>query len=186
MNRVRLSVGVALAVGCASAATPPKVSPSDQPASATTTSTGYDIRVGGISPSSVTLPVPPERVWPALAEAYGVLGIRTDIRDSVRRVLGTRRFTQSRLGNKDVKDLIRCGNQGAGPSAASAHRVQLSIVSSLVASGGGTVLMTEVSGVAEPVEGTSTSSVRCVSKGDIEQRIHGLVAARVAEPGMQP
>lgn len=181
----RAGPGVLLAlllIACSPAAPSPAPSPATRPASITETSTSVAIRLSeSHEPATVTLDAPLERVWSIVPEVYQALGIPAEINDPGARVYGTRSFAQSRLGGKRTADYVRCGNEGAGPSAVSGYRVRLSVVSSLrSAPGGKTVLATEVNGSATPVEGTSTAAVRCASTGALEQRIHSLVSERAA------
>lgn len=133
----------------------------------------------GATPTGI-LPAPIDRVWDALPVAYQTLDIPVQVREPGERALGTRRFTGRRLGGRATEDLVRCGNQGAGPSAVGRYRILLSIVTTLRAeSPDRTALTTEVEGVAEPIEGTSRSRVRCVSTGEVEQWVYRLVEAQL-------
>ncbi len=169
-------------LACAQGATPGAPSPA-QPTRVNPTSEGVSIRLGDEGPApSGTLEAPIERVWAALPVAYQTLGIAAPVRDSLARSFGNRRFTERRAAGKATADLVHCGNEGAGPSAIAGHRIQLSILTRLRAeTGTRTVLTTEISGVAESVEGTSTGRVRCVSRGELEHRIYQLVAAQLKQ-----
>lgn len=171
-----------IAAACAPAGSSPGSAPAGPPASIIETSTSVSVRLSEqAEAATVLLQASPEVVWVLLPEVYESLGIAAEIHDAEARAYGTRRFAQNRLGGKRTAEFVRCGHQGAGPSAASNYRVRLSIVSTLgSAPGVGTRLVTEVSGSATPVEGTSTAAVRCVSTGELEQRINALVAERLA------
>jgi hypothetical protein len=139
------------------------------------------VRLGeDVPPPSQPLEASIDRVWAALPAVYAQMGIKVTYRDSTAYALGNRRFTDRQAAGRAVADLVRCGHQGAGPSAVSGHRITLSIVTSLRAEARDrTTLVTAIRGTAEPVEGTSTSRVRCVSNGDLESRVYQLVAARI-------
>lgn len=172
-----------LALAACSQAPSPGIPTPNQPAYAGPTSEGVTIRLGeDVAPPSGTLAAPVERVWAALPVAYRTLGIGAQIQDSVRRAFGTHRFTERRVAGKATADVVRCGNQGAGPSAVAGYRIQLSIVSTLrIEAVDRTALTTEITGVAQSVDGTSTGRVRCVSTGELEHRIYQLVAAQLKE-----
>lgn len=177
------SIGlVALAAAaCAPAASSPRPTPAGPPPSLTVTSTEVTVRLSenaGVAP--LRLDAPLERVWEALPAVYETLGIPVEVNDASTRTYGTRRYTYGRLGGKRTMDYVRCGHQGAGPSAVSSYRVRVTIVSSVgPAPDEKSVLATEVTGVAMPVDGTSTGAVRCVTTGDLERRIHSLVAEQL-------
>ena len=121
---------------------------------------------------SVGVAATPEQVWAALPGVYRELGITTDMRDDALRTLGARTFTGSRIGGKRSSDFVRCGNQGSGPSSGGMYRTRLTVISRVTAAGPGkSDLVTEVSGTATQVEGTSTGPIACASTGELEQRI---------------
>ena len=162
--------------GCSSATSSAGSGPGPS-ANVSETETGGFIRLNNDSKSvSVTLDAPPDKVWKVLPAVYGRLGISTEISDAFARMTGTTTFTQSRLAGKRTLDWIRCGNQGAGPSAGGMYRIRLSISSTARAGQDGkTDLVTDVSGTATRMEGTSTGAVACVSTGELEQRIVQVV-----------
>jgi hypothetical protein len=126
----------------------------------------------------VSLGASRDDAWAALPQVYASLGLRADLVDPATHRYGAQRVTQVRIGERRTRDLVRCGNDGAGPSSVSGHRIQLSIVSRLSASAGGkTDVTTEVAGWATSVEGGSTGAVRCVSTGELEQQIAIRLAA---------
>lgn len=180
MNRCCLVALLGLATGCAGAT--PAASPAPEaPTIITGSPEAPTILLGreGATPTG-SLPAPIGRVWDALPVAYQSLGIPLQVHEPGEHAFGTRRFAGRRLGGRATEELVRCGNQGAGPSAVGRYRIQLSIITTLRAeSPDRTALTTEVEGVAEPVEGTSRSRVRCVSTGDLEQWIYRLVAAQL-------
>lgn len=145
---------------------------------------GSEVRVqlGAVEPGPVVqVNGPPEQAWAALPQVYAALGLRPDHVDPATRTYGVQRVTQTRIGERRTRDYVRCGNDGAGPSAATGYRIQLSIVTRLAPSAGGkTDVTTAVGGWATSVEGGSTGAIRCASNGDLEQQIATLLAARLA------
>lgn len=175
-----LAVTIVLSAACASA--PPQTSPGSS-ASITATETGPIIKLAQESQSvTVSLNAPPAKVWSALPVVYGMLAISAEMNDAPTMTIGTKSFTQGRLDGKRSTDWMRCGTSGSGPSSGGMFRTRLTIVSTVKpAPGDKSYLVTEVTGIATPVEGTSTGPVPCASKGDLEQRIRELVVAEIAK-----
>jgi hypothetical protein len=169
-----------LSAACASA--PPQTSPGSS-ASVVGTETGPIIKLSQESQSvTVSLDAPPAKVWSVLPGIYAKLAINTEMNDPAAMSIGTRSFTQSRLDGKRTTDWLRCGNSGSGPSSGGMFRTRLTITSSVKpAPNDKSYLVSEVTGIATPVEGTSTGPVSCASKGDLEQRIRELVVAEIAK-----
>jgi hypothetical protein len=148
------------------------------PANITETSTGEFVRLAEVGSVEADVDGSIEVVWALLPGVYEELGIASDVLDSRTRTYGTRALTANRVGGRRTEDWVRCGYEGAGPSAGTQRRLRLSLstrVSS--APGGRTRLVTELSGTATPVTGTSSGPVRCVTTGQLERRISELVAA---------
>lgn len=179
MIRDLTPVVMLVVTACSQATTPGTPSPDVRP-DVSPSGEGLSIRLGGEVAEPRTLDATLDRVWEALPVAYQTLGIAAQVRDSTGRVFGTRRFTERRAAGKATADLVRCGNQGAGPSAVAGYRIQLTILTTLRSEAAGrTTLITEITGVGESVEGTSTGRVRCVSTGELEHRIYQVVAAQL-------
>lgn len=164
---------------CAPAAGPAQDRPAAPPAHVQETGGGIRIQLGAVQPGTpVSLNGSREAAWTALPQVYASLGLRADLVDPATHRYGAQRVTQVRIGERRTRDLVRCGNEGAGPSAASGYRIQLSIVSRLVpAAEGKTNVATDVGGWATSVEGGSTGAIRCVSTGELEQQIATRLAA---------
>jgi hypothetical protein len=130
----------------------------------------------------VSLNAPAAKVWSVLPTVYAKLEINAEVNDASTMTIGTRAYTQGRLAGKRTTDWMRCGNSGSGPSSGGMFRTKLSILSSVKpAPDDKAYLVSEVSGIASPVEGTSTGPVSCASSGDIEQRIREMVVAEIAK-----
>ena len=130
---------------------------------------------------SVSIDAPAKKVWSVLPRVYEQLGIKADFADDAAMAIGANSFTASRLDGKRTSEFVRCGNQGSGPSSGAMFRTRLSIASRVVATQGRTEILSEVTGTATPVEGTSTGMVTCASTGLIELRIRELTLAAIAE-----
>lgn len=169
-------------ISCASASSAPAPARNTGPASITETETGNFVRLNEESGGTTAIvAASPDRVWALLPEVYQELEIAGDVLDASTRTFGIRSYTQSRLAGKRTAELVRCGNQGAGPSASGAYRTRLSITTTVQPEAADrTRLTTEVSGSATSVEGTSTGAVRCVSTGELEQRIRKLLLQRLS------
>lgn len=150
----------------------------------TSTSTGLTVRVSEDPLRATTVfEAPLDTVWSRLPAAYQALGITAEVNDARTRTFGTQRFTQRRVAGKRTIDLVRCGHEGAGPSAVNARRLELSIISTLrPLASGGIHLTTEIAGVATAVDGTNSPAVRCVSTGELEERIATTLAAQLSSP----
>ncbi|HEV2129606.1 MAG TPA: hypothetical protein VGR27_00800, partial [Longimicrobiaceae bacterium] len=171
----------ALAAACAPAASSPGDRTVGPNAAIIESSTSVLVRINNDeSGMTRTLDAAPERVWAVLPAVYGELGIPVEVSDANARVIGNRRVTTRRIGGERINTRVRCGNDGAGPSAMNGYLVQLSILTSLQpAAAEKTVLTTQIGGHATPIEGTSTSRVLCATTGRLEQRIAQLIAGRL-------
>ncbi|HVF40388.1 MAG TPA: hypothetical protein VM939_10840 [Gemmatimonadaceae bacterium] len=151
-----------------------------EPARVTDTETSGFIRLSDEPSAAVVIDAPLDRVWALLPGVYETIGVPGDIDDAAARVYGTRRFSSNRLDKNRTDAFVRCGNEGAGPSAGGAYRMRLAIVSSLrTTSDDRTLVATEFTGSAVAAEGTSTGVLRCVSNGALEQRIRALLTERL-------
>jgi hypothetical protein len=151
----------------------------EAPATIGQSPTTGEIRVGQQSAATTTVNARPAAVWEVLPQIYLDLGINPEVNDPAALTFGTRRFTQSRLGDVPTANYLRCAFQGSGVATASSYRIRLTVVSYLSdAPGGQTRMMTEVSGQASSVA-NSSAPVNCVSTGALEDRIQKDVAERL-------
>jgi hypothetical protein len=169
----------ALALGACAPAATPAGRPAPVPAQVQETGSGLRIQLGAVEAAPpVAVNRSPDDVWAALPQVYASLGIRPDAVDPSTRTYGSQRVTQLRIGDRRTASYVRCGNEGAGPSAASGYRIQLSILTRLAPTSAGTTeVTTEVTGFATSVEGGSTGAIRCVSNGELERHIAALLKA---------
>jgi hypothetical protein len=169
---------LAAVAGCASAVT----SSPGAGASAHATESGVFVKLSEEPQNvSVSIDAPAEKVWSVLPRVYEQLGIKPEFADDAAMTIGTRSFTASRLDGKRASESVRCANQGSGPSSGM-FRTRLSIATRVVSVQGKAEIISEVTGTATSVEGTSTGAVTCASTGMIEARIRELTLAALA-PG---
>ena len=178
-----ISLIALVAAGCAtSIPTPEAVAPPSTGLSASVVgSETVEIRLAPDADEiHAVIKAPSEKVWALLPDVYKKLGIvGADVLDSNAEIFGTRNFTSRNLADKRTAEIVRCGNDVAGPSGGM-YRTKLSIVTTVQPKiDGTTAIFTEIEGYATPAEGTSTDPVRCVSNGKLEKRIRTLLAERV-------
>jgi hypothetical protein len=182
MNRIHIALCTSLAAACAPSSAPtPAPGRSEPVARVEETSTGMTFRIqtdaGGVEQ---TVDAPPERLWAVLPQVYEALGIRAEVADEAGRIYGSRKVSARQIAGKRAGTFVRCGNEGAGASAMSMYRHQLSVLTSLrPGPGGKTVVTSQVGGTATPVEGTSTGAVLCASTGELEAMILERITDRL-------
>ncbi|HWP38145.1 MAG TPA: hypothetical protein VNL18_11385, partial [Gemmatimonadales bacterium] len=170
-----------IAVGCSSGGPPPTAESPAPAARVGETQTGLEIRTGEASPAtSSVLAHPADSVWAHLPGVYSAMGIEAEVNEPATRRYGTARFTRRGLMGRQTSEWVRCGHQGAGPSAVSGRRIRLTILTTVRPEGADrSRLETEVTGEATTIEGTSTAPVRCVSTGEIERRLRDEMVRRL-------
>ena len=185
MLRALLPASLLVAGACASSGpAPPSTAAPGAPPTVRATSSGLAVRLAVDSLRSTTVfQAPLDTVWSHLPAVYETLGIRGEVLDPRTSAFGTQRFTARNVAGKRTIDMVYCGHEGAGPSAVRATLVRLSIVSTLrKLASGDTELTTEVTGTSTPMDGTSTGATRCVSNGELEQRIADALGAQLGSP----
>lgn len=147
----------------------------------TETSTSAHVRIQVEGPATSTVEADAERVLALLPQVFDALGVEIDVNDPDARAVGVLKFTKRRIAGEPTERLVRCGNDGAGPSAMSVYRIQLSVLTRVQPMAGGmTAVQTEVRGDAMPVDGSSSARTLCVSNGRIEQMILERLRAGLA------
>ncbi len=177
---MKLTAVFALAtIGCASAAPVVTSPPTGLPASVTGDET-VNVRLAPESDAMQSvIKADQEKVWALLPDIYEKLGIGGQVLDGEARRFGTQKFTSRTIGGMRINELVRCGNDAAGPSGGM-YRTNLSIVTSVEGRiDGNTSIFTQIEGYATPAEGTSTEPVRCVSNGRLEKKIRELITERL-------
>ena len=170
---------------CAPPAAPPRTAPAGPEPEITETSSGISFRLRNDDAGATHhVGARADRVRALLPEVFRDLGVAGAGMDREGLVFGHRSITAPRVGGERPTAWVRCGNQsGAGPSAASSYRTQLSLLVTIRPDGERTWVTTQVGGSATPVAGTSTEAVMCVSTGRLEKRVEELLAARLAASG---
>lgn len=130
---------------------------------------------------------PPDRVWTAAARVFDDYRVATDIRDSLRRVVGATRYVKSSsMAGFTMSAVLECGSSMTGPNADNFR-----ITSALVAvvrpgPAGKTVLGIGFIGSGRDVRGSSTDPVKCASTGRLEtdfaERVRKLLRAAPGDP----
>ena len=179
----RLVSIIVVTIGCATSVPTPEAgapSPTGLPASVNGSET-VEIRLAP-DPNEIhaVIKAPSDKVWALLPDVYKKIGIvGAEVLDSNLQIYGTRNFTSRNLADMRTSEIVRCGNDVAGPSGGM-YRTKLSITTSVEPRiGGGTTITTQIEGYATPAEGTSTDAVRCVSNGKLEKRIKTLLNERL-------
>ena len=182
MRPIRIVPILLIAAACAPRTVPSASAPPESAPVIHATSTGMEVRLQtGEQGVSSPIEAPPALVFDALISVMTDFEIEPDILESRVRRYGATRITRSRMAGEATNTLLRCGNQGAGPSAVARLRIRLSVVSQVdAADDGSSLLTTRVEGTATPVDGTSTSMVNCTSTGKLEERIARGVGMVVA------
>lgn len=171
-----LTVGLVALAGCAGTA---GLSTAAKPAgpppavrSAPNNQVGYEFvtdRETRVVSSTVSLS--PDRVWPALMEAYRDLGIPLGSIDTAARTLGNPALAaQGQLAGASVSTYLNCGTLLGGPIA-NTRQVRMSIMNSLHPVGtDSTRIETRVTGSAVDPS-SSASPATCTTTGELERRI---------------
>lgn len=128
--------------------------------------------------TSRTVSAAPAVVWAALPTVFEELGIATELVQPEQLTLGTAQVTSSRVGGKRTGAYLRCGNEGAGPSAMTGRRHRMTVITSLRPEGTGTVVTARVEGSATPIDGSGGTSY-CTSTGELETRIMEILHRQV-------
>lgn len=179
MNRLAPCLVLAVLAACGPTVYTPGTTSEPNPRIVETAS-GYEVHVRNDNLAmSQAVDAPLDRVWAMLPEVFQELGITAGVLDPETHAFGNQGVNVSRVGGERVEAYVRCGNEGAGPSAANRYRTRLSVVTSLQGAGSRTVVSTLVGGTGTTMEGTSTERIGCVSNGRLEARIAALISQRL-------
>lgn len=176
-----LSIGVLAACGTS---TGTRAVPNDRPVELppSVTNTGSSVEVRTSNPDrgfTMEIAVPPEQAWQALLETFNDFEFEPDGIDTRTRQIAVEGLSRSRIAGERAESLVRCGNSGAGPSAASRFRIRFSFVSRVLPDEGSSIVHTRVQASATPIDGSSIGRVGCVSTGSLEERIHTGVSVKL-------
>ena len=143
------------------------------------TSTGFSFRINSqVVAIEQPLAAPADSVWAALPDVLREMGIPPQMNAAGDRTIGNQRITARRIAGDRTDNYVRCGNQGAGASAMSLMRIRLSVLATVRPEGDTrSRLFTEVTGTANPVEGSGSATL-CASNGALEKKIADALAAR--------
>lgn len=187
MTQVRVPIFALALAACASSSGASRADgPAELPAELYTSARGSEVRITtderGVSGK---LEKSPDEVFRAVAAVYQELDLDPDVLDPRGRTVGASRLTRGAVAGQRPESLVRCANEGAGPSAASRMRVTFSIMTQVAPSGASaSSVKTTVRASATPVGGSSIGRVVCISLGEIERIILGRVALSLGiEPG---
>ena len=117
-----------------------------------------------------TLAVSSDKVWAAINQVYGQLGIPITVVDTQSKVLGALRATQRHpVAGERLSRIVECGTGPYGPNA-ERYTVELTALSAVAPINATTTIIdTRVGGVASP--NGLNSSVACGSTGVLEDKI---------------
>jgi len=130
---------------------------------------------------TVSLPVPPAKVFAALEAVYYALEVPLTTRDVAKLSLGNEGFKfRRKIADMPSRRLFDCGGSSGMPNAET-YTITASIVSSVTASGsGGSTLFTVVQASAENPNFPG-SGVSCSSTGTIEARIEKNLRTQLSQ-----
>jgi hypothetical protein len=170
------------AAGCATA-TPVGTAPTSHPATVAGDDEVTSIRLSEEPESmSAVFDAPPAKVWAAMPLVYQKLEVTgAGVLDSDAQTYGVHDYTSNRLAGTRTGDFVRCGEEGSGQALGSMVRRRLSISTNVHGDPNGkTTISTQISGYAQPAEGTSNSAIRCASNGKLEKRIRAVLTQLLA------
>ena len=123
-----------------------------------------------------------DKAWSAFPTVFGELGIQPGIIDQKQHVFGNAGFKiRGSLGRQRLSKYVDCGTT-AGMSNADTYDVIIRIVSQVVpAEAGLASLRTQVEANAH-ASAISGSNVRCVSTGQLEERVAHMMSELAAKP----
>lgn len=180
MHRTAPCLLLAALAACAPSGTGPTRPPAGPGPSIVETDSGITFRLQDDTQGvERVVAAPVDRVRAALPEVYAQLGITGAGTDPANGVFGSPKVTAARLDGERTSVYVRCGNDGAGPSAGMGYRIQLSVLTSLAEEGSRTRVTTRVGGFGSPVGGSGSGAVLCVSNGRLEARLAELLTARL-------
>lgn len=126
----------------------------------------------------------PALVYPAVRAAFRALGIRVDIQDSARGLLGTERWVRrSTLAGEPMSRFFNCGASLIGSNA---DRYTLTIAVAAFVDPlpeGRTRLGIAATAMGRDVEGASLDPVGCETTGLLESRLATATKAKLVLPG---
>jgi hypothetical protein len=138
-----------------------------------------DVRVDAALPGVLVFPdASVDDLWRVLPATFQALGIPAGILDAQNRVYGNERVTESRVADKPLRDLFRCGS-GSGLTRTQ-YRIQFAITAQPHPSGGGGAeLRLQTAATGRAVTASASGTTQCVSNGTLEMRFQEQVEAEL-------
>lgn len=129
-----------------------------------------DVRVDAALPGVLAFPdASVDDLWRVLPASFQALGIPAGILDARNRVYGNERVTESRVADKPLRDLFRCGSESS--LARTQYRIQFGITAQPFPSGsGGAELRLQTAAMGRAVSASASGTTQCVSNGTLEMR----------------
>jgi hypothetical protein len=139
---------------------------------------GADVRV------NKRLAAAPDAAWEALPGVYRTLELETDVRDDANRRLGaSEQRISRRFLNRNASDFFECGlDPGLNRPLADQVPITATITTTIVGSGAGTELQTQVQGVARRTGGNAGTAT-CRSTGLMESLVGEMMERRTGGGG---
>lgn len=138
-----------------------------------------DVRVDAALPGVLAFPdAGVDEVWRVLPATFQALGIPAGVLDLQNRVYGNERVTESRVADKPLRDLFRCGSESS--LARTQYRIQFGITAQpFPTRGGGAELRLQTAAMGRAVSASATGTTQCVSNGTLEMRIQEQIEAEL-------
>lgn len=131
-----------------------------------------------------TIAAPAAAVWNALPGAYGTIGFREILADSSALAVATQLLRiHGQLGRQSLSRYLDCGRSAYGDNA-DVHEVTLRVRTSLEPVGPRATVMRTLVRAVETPQGSGSTTFRCGSTREMENRLALLV--RVAVAGATP
>ncbi len=181
-TRATLVASIAVFTGCAPAS--PSVSTPAPVRVLAVDSDGTVIRrSAGDENARLTFAAPMDKVWAALVQAYGELGIAPTVVARAEGRYGNAGFIMpKRVGTRPIGDFFQCGSGMAGPHV-DAGRLTANVMTAIQsAPDGSTTGMTHVSGTLRRNEGASADPIVCASTGALEEHIRKSIVRQLGAP----
>ncbi len=182
-GRARVVVLMLGVLGCASAGHPHSEITDSTPRTVVTSQTGQVLQTTDVSSArEIKVAASADAVMTALAQVYTELNIPIGTLQTGARRIGNANFrvVSHSLGGRQVSAFLDCGQSPPFGNRADQSSVTISILSTVVATGDSTsVLTTELGGQARSLA-ASTEAVRCQSTGVLEGQINIRVVTLTA------
>jgi hypothetical protein len=182
MRHTSVAVAMAVMVWACGSTVPAIVDSPSSGAGATSSSTGAQVRLDrelvvreDIVEASVA------DVWRVLPRAWEDANVPLGSIDNARHTLQSGAFRAPRsIVGKSLSEFFDCGYTMAGPRV-TLWQVSVEVAGAVLPDPAGAKVATRVDATAQPRDGTSTNSVTCTSRGELERIIAGNVRVRLGK-----